>query len=188
MKLARALLFGGLSVLVTQRVEAGSPFDVVQHLISGRTGKKVGWNRGTPEDAEVERTIHAALRRNLSVDAAVQIALLNNRGLQAQFEEVGISQADLVQAGLLSNPEFAANWRFPDRPPSGTNAEYSVVQDFLDLVILPLRRKLAAQQLQATQLRVSDEVLKLAAEVKSAFYTLQARQQLLATLGTVTET
>jgi outer membrane protein TolC len=40
------------------------------------------------------------------MDDAVQIALLNNRGLQASYGELGISEADLVQAGRLPNPGF----------------------------------------------------------------------------------
>ena len=44
----------------------------------------------------------------LTGDSAVQIALLNNRALRATLEEIGISRADLIQAGLLRNPEFSA--------------------------------------------------------------------------------
>ena len=53
-------------------------------------------------------TIASLLAKPLTVDAAVQIALLNNPGLQATLEELGIAQADLVQAGLLSNPKLKA--------------------------------------------------------------------------------
>ena len=38
--------------------------------------------------------------------AAVQVALLNNRGLQAVYAELGIAEADLVQAGRMRNPGF----------------------------------------------------------------------------------
>ncbi len=167
------------------QARAEPPFDALRRLVSGRTGKEVRWIRGAAEDEEVAAALQRLLRRELTADSAVQVALLNNRQLQARFEQIGIAQADLVQAGLLSNPQFAANWRFPDRPPSATDAEYSISQDFLDLLILPLRKRVAARELERTTMSVADSVLSLAAEVKSAFYTLEAQEQLLKGLRTV---
>jgi outer membrane protein, heavy metal efflux system len=182
-----------LALLVSLCTIAGcaSPqvsLDSVQETIARRTGKRVEWLRGGPEDAEAERAVQTLLRHELTANSAVQVALLNNRALQANFEEIGISQADLVEAGLLSNPTFAASWRFPDRSPSGTNTEYSIAQDFLQLLMLPLRKRIAAAQLAQTETRIADEVLKLMAEVKTAFYALQAREQLLGRLKVITET
>jgi cobalt-zinc-cadmium efflux system outer membrane protein len=162
--------------------------DRVQSTISKRIGKRVYWNRGGPEDAQIAQGVHDLLRRPLTADRAVQVALLNNRELQARFEEIGIAQGDLIQAGLLSNPNFATSVRFPDRSPSGTNVEYSIAQNFLDLLVMPLRKRVAAAQVVEAETRAADEVLRLAAEVKIAFYTAQARQQLLGRLRVVTET
>ncbi|HEX4665848.1 MAG TPA: TolC family protein [Chthoniobacterales bacterium] len=156
--------------------------------VTERTGQRVHWTRGGPDDAQVGQSVQALLRRKLTAESAVQIALLNNRDLQARFEEIGIAQADLIEAGLLSNPNFAASFRFPDRPPSGTNIEYSVAQNFLQILMIPLRKRIAAAQLAATEMRVADEVLKLEAAVKSAFYTAQARRQLLDRLRLISET
>jgi cobalt-zinc-cadmium efflux system outer membrane protein len=124
----------------------------------------------------------------LTADRAVQVALLNNRELQARFDEIGIAQADVIQAGLITNPNFSASFRFPNRAPSGTNIEYSVAQNFLELILLPMHKRIANAQLTQTELRVADDVLKLAAETKIAFYTAQARQQLLDRLRVITET
>ena len=162
--------------------------DRVQATVAERTGKRVHWNRGGAEDTQIKQGVQTSLGRELTAESAVQIALLNNRDLQARFEEIGISQADLIEAGLLSNPSFAASFRFPNRPPSGTDIEYSIAQNFLDLLVLPLRRRIAAAQLAQTETRVADAVLKLAAEVKTAFYTLQARQQLLDRLRVISDT
>jgi len=161
--------------------------DRVQATVAERTGKRVHWNRGGAEDAQIKQGVQTSLGRELTAESAVQIALLNNRDLQALFEEIGISQADLIEAGLLSNPSLAASFRFPN-PPSGTNIEYSIAQNFLDLLVLPLRKRIAAAQLAQTETRVADAVLKLAADVKTAFYTLQARQQLLDRLRVISDT
>ncbi len=150
----------------------------LQATVQGRIGKRVEWRKDAAADAEISQTVHALLRSTLTADRAVQVALFNNRELQATFEEIGIANADLVEAGLLKNPSFDVSARFPDRPPSGTNLEYSIVQDFLDLFLIPLRKKVAANELARAKLRVGDAVLKLASEVKTTFYTLQAKHQL----------
>jgi len=61
----------------------------------------------TDEDREaVAKRTQELLSKPLGMDDAVQIALLNNRGLQASYGELGVSEADLVQAGRLPNPGF----------------------------------------------------------------------------------
>jgi outer membrane protein, heavy metal efflux system len=157
----------------------------LQTAIRERTGKEVQWQKDSAADDQIRAATHALLRRTLNADTVVQIALLNNRELQAIFEEIGIANADLIEAGLLRNPVFAGDARFPNGPPSATNVELSVAQEFFDMLVIPLRKKVAAIQLASTKLRVGDAVLKLAAEVKRAFYELQADQQLLGRLTTM---
>jgi cobalt-zinc-cadmium efflux system outer membrane protein len=175
-----AFLVGGCST-------PSASLDHVRETVAERTGKRVHWDRGGAEDAQVRETVQSLLRHKLTAERAVQIALLNNRELQARFDEIGIAQADLIEAGLLKNPGFAASFRFPISPPSGTNIEYSVAQDFLDFILLPLRKRIAAAQLAQTETRVASDVLELAADVKIAFYTAQARAQLLDRLRLVTK-
>lgn len=168
--------------------EAGFPD--VQKLIGQRIGQRVHWNQGRPEDAAVADAVRSMLRQELTVDNAVQIALLNNRSLQATYEELGIAQADVVQASLLRNPVFFASFRFMDKAIEGhreTNTEFSVDQDFLDLLMLPLRKKVATAQFEQAKQRVSNAVLDLAAEVRSVYYTLQADEQTLEMRRTVAQ-
>jgi cobalt-zinc-cadmium efflux system outer membrane protein len=150
----------------------------VQENVAGLSGQLVTWNQGTADDQKAEAEVQHLLLKPLSANDAAQVALLNNPDLQATFEEIGISQADLVQAGLLKNPTFAASWRFPDVAPGITDAEYSLAQDFLDLVLLPLKIKIAKANLESTQDRVTHEVIHLISEVKSGFYSYQADAQL----------
>jgi outer membrane protein, heavy metal efflux system len=170
--------------------EAG--FSDVQNLIEQRIGNRLHWNQRTSEDVAVAvaEAVQSMLQDELTMDEAVQIALLNNLTLQATYEELGIAQADVVQAGLLRNPVFGASFRFPDKSADGhgsTNTEFSVVQDFLDLLMLPLRKKLAATQFEQTKLNVGNVVMNLAAEVRSAYYNLLADEQILEMLLTVSQ-
>ena len=183
-RLAVIATAGVLSGCASVPIRAG--LSDVQDLVGSRTGLHVHWDQGTPEDAAVVETVQSMLRKPLTADTAVQIALLNNRTLQATFEDLGIARADLVQAGLLSNPVFGGSVDVP-KSGSGTHTEFVVVQDVLDLLLLPLRKKLAAEQFEQAKLRVGDAVLNLDAAVRSAYYTLQGAQQMLAMRETVVQ-
>jgi outer membrane protein, heavy metal efflux system len=159
-------------------VPQGAGFGDVQAVVAERAGHRVHWNQGTSSDAAVEASIREMLQGTLTADQAVQIALLNNRSLQATYEDLMVAQADLVSAGLLSNPVFDAEVRFHEAG-GGTGFELALVQDFVDLLYIPLRKKVAASAFEAAKLRVAGQVLDLAADVRAAFHTLQASQQML---------
>src|SRR2546430_11631084 len=187
-EMTRRFFLGLLLPLFSLSGLQGQSTEDVQSTIRQRTGKKVEWQRDVEARDQIREAIRVLLRRTLTADSAVQVALLNNRELQATFEDIGIAQADLIEAGLLKNPIFAGDARFPNRAPSGTNIEMSIAQEFFDLLVIPLRKKVAAAQLMKTELQVGDAILKLAAGVKTAFYQLQAEQQLLGRLKAINET
>jgi cobalt-zinc-cadmium efflux system outer membrane protein len=159
-------------------------FEDVRKNVVERSGLKPGWVRAESGGSATEQSVAQLLAAPLDVDAAVQIALVTNPALQATFEEVGISQADLAQAARIDNPELAGFVRFPETGP-GTNAEFSLVQNVFSIFTQPWRKKVADAALEQTKLRVAGEVLALAAEVKEGYYTLQARQQLVRRLQLV---
>lgn len=149
----------------------------VSSAIERRLDKTVQWDKGCLKDEQVECRIHSLLQQELTVDAAVQIAMLKNPHIQAIFEEIGVSQADLVEAGLFSNPVFDLFIRYPDKKNFVTNIEYSITASFIDLFLIPLRVKVAKAELEQTTLRVTNEILDLAFEVEQTYYELQAAQQ-----------
>jgi cobalt-zinc-cadmium efflux system outer membrane protein len=187
MTLQRFTLFALLTAGGCASVPKAGGFDAVQREVADRTGHQVQWRGQTAEDAQLHRAVADLLANDLTANQAVQVALLNNRTLAARFEDLGIAQADLVQAGLLKNPIFSGSWRFPDHSPRVTNVEYSVAEDFLDLLVLPLRKRVAQQEFDRTRLSIGHDVLELAAEVKEAFYTMQARAQLVQRLRLVSD-
>src|SRR5213080_725086 len=167
------LLLGAGVLAGCAHVDPNPAFRELANTVHLRTGKRVQWNRGTAEDAQAQAAVSSLLSRPLTAESAVQIALLNNHTLQATYEELGIAQADLVEAGLLRNPIFTFERRFP-----GQAAEIDLLKEFIDIVLLPLRKRIAAAQFQAAKMRVGHEVLDLAAEVRAAFYEHQGDQQL----------
>jgi outer membrane protein, heavy metal efflux system len=144
-----------------------------------RTGNTVAWEREQSAREQTLVRVRRLLKSPLNADAAGQIALLNNQGLQATFEEIGLAEADLIEARAIPNPDIILSVRFPDKPPSGADVEWSIAQDFLTMLMIPLRTKVAKDQLLAVQLRVSDEVTRLVAETKIAIYQLQAAEEIL---------
>jgi cobalt-zinc-cadmium efflux system outer membrane protein len=132
--------------------------------------------------------VRMLLRKPLTVDTAVQVALLNNRSLQATFEEIGLSAANVLEAATIPNPKIDLAVRIPDKPPSGTYVDYGAAIDFLSIIMIPLKKRVAKVQLEAAALRVADETLALVSQVKSAFYSLQASQQLLKRFKLIVDT
>ncbi len=169
----------GLGIAGCASLEPRQAFPEIASVVQDRTGARAVWNQGTDSDAEVRSALHDMLSKDLTPDSAVQIALLNNRTLQGTYEELGIAQAELVQAGLLSNPVFSALVRFPDAGNGKPDVELSVSQNFVELLSLQLRKNVAAAQYEAAKVRVTGEVLSLAADVKHAFYTTQGAEQML---------
>jgi cobalt-zinc-cadmium efflux system outer membrane protein len=174
---AGALVLGGCaSSSAKSQPDAG--FKDVRTTLAERGVSHVEWNTGSTDDARASDGVRSLLARELSADDAVQVALLNNPRLQATFEDLGVAQADLVQAGLLRNPVFSADLKFAEAG-GGTKVEMAVTQEFLDVLQLPLRKRMAGHALEAVKIRVSGAVLDLAGEVRRAFYVHQAALQTL---------
>ncbi len=146
-------------------------------LISSKIDKHVNWNQCCFEDPYVTAYIQELICQPLTSESAVQIALLNNPKVQAIFEEQGIAQADLVEAGLLSNPAFEVEVRYPHVKKLRANIEYLITATFLDIFLVPLRTRLAAAELEQAKRKVANEILNLAFKVRKTYYELLAEQK-----------
>ena len=83
-------------------------FATVEQAAKDRLGKDVRWARSRSRPGRASTSASPSCWPSpLTADDAVQVALLNNRGLQASFQELGIAEAELVQAGRLPNPGFS---------------------------------------------------------------------------------
>jgi outer membrane protein, heavy metal efflux system len=167
------------TLLAASAREKEETFRGVQQSVQERTGKTVRWEEDQAAHERALQDVRLLLRKPLTVESAVQIALLNKRSLQATFEEIGLSTADLIEAATFPNPKFDLAIRFPDKPPSGTYIDYDAAIDFLSIIMIPLKKRVAKDQLEAAALRAADATLELVLQVKSAFYSLQASQELL---------
>lgn len=171
-------------------VSPDGAFKGVQSLARERLGRELRWDRGEGGDKEAKEVadrVSKLLSAPVSSEAAIEVALLRHRGLQAIYEDLGVAQADLVQAGLLRNPRLGLGIDFPVEGNASVGFGVSLVQEFLDLFMIPLRNKLAGQRLEEAQLGVMTAVLKQASEVRSAWLLAVGTRQELALLEEVND-
>jgi outer membrane protein TolC len=126
-----------------------------------------------PRSAEAARALLAA---PLDADAAVRVALLDNRELRASLRELGVERGQLIQAGLLPNPTVEAEL-VPER---NTSIELRVEYDLTRALLTPMRANAAAPALDAARYRAAGAVIDLGHRVRIAFYALQSAAQRLA--------
>jgi outer membrane protein, heavy metal efflux system len=176
------------TLLAASAHEKEETFQGVQKAVQERTRKTVRWEVDQAAREQALQDVRRLLRKPLTPENAVQIALFNNRSLQATIEEIGLSQADLIEAATIPNPKIDLSIRFPDKPPSGTYLDYGAALDFLSILMIPLKKRVAKDRLQVAALRVADEILELVSQVKEAFYSLQASQQLLKRFQLIVDT
>lgn len=164
---AFAFIISGCSTLNRQ-----DTFSDIKSLTGETIDAKLIWNEDENAAKAINVAIDELLQRKLSISDAVQIALLNSQSVQAVYEEVGVAQADLLQAGLLQNLTFSIERRFP-----GKSLELDIAQNFIDLFFIPLRTKIATNALEAAKLKVASAVIEHAAKTKKAFFELQTSLQ-----------
>lgn len=161
----------------------------VTQIVADKIDAHVIWRQGfsTNPDEKTKAFIQCALANALTADSAIQIALLNNPKIQALFEELGIAQANVIEAGLLSNPSFEIELRYPHVSGLRTNIEYLITSSLLDIFLIPLRSKVAAIEFEQAKLRVSNEILDLAFTVRETFYKILGERQKLQSTKSIAE-
>jgi len=149
----------------------------VSELTKERTGQPVAVQR-SPGQADTARArVGEILSQPLTPDTAVELALLNNRGLQASFSQLGIAEADLVQAGRLRNPLLS----FGRLAGGGVvEIERAIMFDVLGLLTMPAASEVQGRRFEQAQLQAADEAVRIAAQAKRAWFNAVAAQELVA--------
>ena len=149
-------------------------FSAVQQTAKNQLGKDLRWAKSDADQDTIDKRVAELLAQPMLVDDAVQVALLNNRGLQASFQELGIGQAELVQAGRLPNPGFSFG-----RLTRGGEVELERGLHFnlARLLLMPLGSQMEARRFEQTQGRVAVSVLSLAADTRKAYFNALAGEE-----------
>jgi outer membrane protein TolC len=171
-----------LSAMVLSGCASFSPdggMTVVANLAGETIHKEVVSIRTEDDALRADAAVKGLLRRGMTVDTAVQIALLNNRGLQASYNELALAEADAIQDSLPPNPTFSISSIAGD---GANETERQIVGDILALATLPFRTEIAHERFKQAQLRAALATLQLAADVRAAYYRAVAARELAALL------
>ena len=149
-------------------------FGEVGAAVSERGAGEAKWIRSPDEADSAATRVKELLTQPLTAQAAVQVALLNNRGLQARYAELGIAEADLVQASRWSGPTFSFARLKRDEE---VEREASVFFDVLGLFTIPWSTKAQEQRFAAARHRAAEETLRLALDTRKAWLQAVAARQ-----------
>ena len=150
-------------------------FGKVSQLTQERTGQGVALQR-LPEDAQTaQNRVAELLQAALTADAAVEVALLNNRGLQAKFGDLGIAESELVRAGRLKNPSLSFGRMSGG---GGVEIERTVLFDILGLLTMPMAKEVGQQRFEQAQYQAAYDAVSLAGDVRRAYFDAVAAQEL----------
>lgn len=144
-------------------------------------GKDVAAIRNDEDAVAARQSVARLLKRPLTANAAVQTALLNNRGLQAAYSELGVAEARMVAASLPPSPTLSLS-RLAGA--GEVEIEAKLIGNIIALATLPKRAEGAAMRFRQAQLRAAEETLRVAQETRHAWYRAVASQQL---VGYLTE-
>lgn len=147
--------------------------------------QRVGLPDAIPEKQDAESRARVRARVDelmagpLTVERALQVAMLNNRELRATLEDLGVAQAELVQAGLLQNPVISGDLVNSTKG-NGLGGGLALSQSLLSVFLIPAKRRVAKARLAHAVVLVGQATLMLARDVRVAFVTAQAAEQALA--------
>lgn len=149
-------------------------FDAVRSAVQPHAQQDLAWPRDAAARDAVQARVEALLAQPLTADDAVQVALLNNPGLQARYHALGIAEADRVAAGRLPNPGFSIG-RFT----RGSEVEWerSLHLNLMALLTLPLRADIERRRFEQMRDGLVLDVLKLVADTRRAWIVAVAAQQ-----------
>ncbi|MGF0523340.1 TolC family protein [Agrobacterium pusense] len=175
-KLAAVLsmpLFLSGCVSAAQYAASDAGFINVSAKTSEATGKQAIWVQNRVEaqatQARVKRLMAAS--KVLDAETAVQVALLNNKGLQAAYADLGEAAATAWQSTMLVNPRVGIGLTGIGTP--GLRAYKSiegvVVSNILALATLKQNVAIADTNFRKAQLAAALKTLQLAADTRRAW-------------------
>jgi len=146
-------------------------------LVADQTGSVLGAPavkiRDEADAAAAQTRVRSLLATPLTDNAAVHVALLNNRALQAAYNDLGVSEAAMIEASLPPAPSFS----LVHLTGAELEIERLVTQNILALLTLPRRREIAEDKFKVAQARAIEATLATAAEARRAYYRAVAAGQ-----------
>lgn len=157
----------GLLLAGCATVNPKPDYDRVDRQVESATGVRIAYRPG--DEPAVRQAAAALLDDGLTANEAVQLALLGNPRIWAGMLRTGMARADVVQAGLFTNPTVGVLLRFPDGG-GLADLEATLAQNIADLWMIPARQRAAERDLDRTILETAREAANIAIDTKIAYY------------------
>lgn len=166
-------------------------FSSVASTTKRATGASAVWLQ-TPEEvaANAKRVSALVAGKTISADTAVQIALLNNRGLQAAYADLGLSAADAWQIALSPNPSlhFGILGLGSKSLDGFRTVEGGIAASLVGLTTQKSRNRIADVRFRKAQLAAAQETLRVATEARRAWIDTVAAFEAASLIGQTLET
>lgn len=159
-------------------------FGNVQSTVHQFTNVNVSWPRTAADERATDERVQALLASPLSADAAVELALVNNKAMRASFYQLGLSEADVVQGGRLPNPRFSMLYA---RNSGDYKIEQALTFNIMTLLTMPRAQAIERARFETTQKSVAQDVLRLARDTRIAWVEAVAANESVRYLAQVRE-
>ncbi len=130
--------------------------------------------RGLPQAAAAQGDLAALVAQlkqaPLGLAQAVQLALVNNPRVVQGYARIGLAAAEVYDAGRLSNPQFSTAVMTPDARGEVNQVTFGLVQRCSDLLLLPVRRRMAQGEFERVQAETAQSLINLAADTQAAWF------------------
>jgi outer membrane protein TolC len=139
---------------------------------SALKGKETVWVQNSEQARETAARVTSLVQgKTVGVETAVQVALINNRGLQAAYAEIGLGAADAWQQTMLENPKLSIGVFGIATPEYGLlrALEAMISTNILAMATRAKRVDIADANFRAAQMRAVEETLTLAMQTRRAW-------------------
>jgi len=171
-----ACVFTGLLLTGCATFSQDGGLGDVKSVVQKHIKQEVVWPKSADEQTTISTRVDEMLAKPISVEDAVQIALLNNKSLQSSLYDLGIAESDIVQAGRLPNPKFSM---FYARNHGEYKIEQALTFNIFSLVTMPKVLEIERQHFEKTKQDVALNVLRLAYQTRVAYFNaISTHQQL----------
>ena len=152
-------------------------FDLVAERVSEAGQTAPVWPGVSISEAEVQKQVQILISKPLTEESAIELALLNNRSLRAEYFGLKAAAGEYKEQASLPNP-FVSTLILEGEDGHGTNLSYGLGIEILDILFLPRRMKAAGKTFEAKQARTTEFVLDFIADVRVSYYNVVAAQQI----------
>ena len=172
--LALPLILGGCVTAqdIADYAATGAGFSTVSAKTSSAINKQTVWIQNQEQAEANAKNVHGLVhKKTIDVDTAVQVALLNNRGLQASYANIGMNAAEVWQQMLPENPKVSIGILGIAHPELGLfrAVEGMIAANILSLATREKRVDIADTRFRQAQLKAAMATLTVAADTRRAW-------------------